>query len=181
MNHITKWKPVASLAATLDEMRSQGKRIVLANGVFDILHVGHIRYLKEARTLGDVLVVAINEDSSVRTLKGEKRPIVPLAERIEIIAAIDGVDYVVSFSDARVDTIIEALRPHVHAKGTDYDEETVPERETVERCGGKVAIVGGPKQWSSTALFYRIQNAPVASGLGGKRTHSQEGGCIDGT
>jgi rfaE bifunctional protein nucleotidyltransferase chain/domain len=133
--------------------RSQGKRIVLANGCFDLLHVGHVRYLRAARALGDVLLVALNGDDSVRRLKGPGRPLIPAAERAEMVGALDGVDAVVVFDDDRADSLIVALRPHVHAKGTDYSEESVPERDTVLAAGGRVAIAGDPKGHATKTLI----------------------------
>src|SRR5262249_54257633 len=125
--------------------RAQGKRIVLANGCFDLLHVGHVRYLRAARALGDVLLVALNSDASVRRLKGPGRPLMPAAERAELVGALDGVDAVLLFDDDRADALIARLRPDVHAKGTDYAPDSVPERETVKAAGGRVAIAGDPK------------------------------------
>jgi rfaE bifunctional protein nucleotidyltransferase chain/domain len=170
---LAKWKPLESLVHTIDELKSRGKRIVLANGVFDLIHVGHVRYLRAARGLGDVLVVAVNEDASVRALKGPGRPILALAERLELVAAMEMVDFVVSFSGLRVDDLIRAIRPHVHAKGTDYTRETVPERDTVLGCGGRVEIVGGPKQWSSSRILETI--ASTCAGGPGPGVRSRPG------
>lgn len=156
LSGLGKWKPLESLVPTIEELKSRGRRIVLANGVFDLIHVGHVRYLRAARRLGDVLVVAVNEDASVRALKGAGRPVVPLAERIELVAAMEAVDFVVSFPGLRLDDVIRAIRPHVHAKGTDYTKESVPERDTVLGCGGQVEIVGGPKQWSTSRILESI-------------------------
>lgn len=141
-----------NLSALLESLKVGGKRVVFCNGCFDILHVGHIRYLKGARALGDVLVVAINSDSSVRELKGPEYPLVPLEERMEIVAALKDVDYVTCFSEPSADSLLLKLRPHVHAKGTDYTLESVPERQTVLSYGGEIAIVGDPKSHSSTDL-----------------------------
>lgn len=137
-------------------LRSQGQRLVLANGCFDLLHVGHVRYLQGAKQLGDVLVVALNSDASVRRLKGPGRPLMNLAERAEILAALACVDYVVTFDDDTVDRVAERLKPHVHAKGTDYSEGSVPERDTVLDVGGRVAIVGDPKAHSTRDLIAAI-------------------------
>jgi rfaE bifunctional protein nucleotidyltransferase chain/domain len=136
--------------------RSQGKRLVLANGCFDLLHVGHVRYLRAARSLGDVLLVALNGDASVRRLKGPGRPLMPATERAELVGALDGVDAVVVFDDDRADRLIARLRPDVHAKGTDYSEDSVPEREAVVAAGGRVAIAGDPKDHATQTLIQTI-------------------------
>jgi rfaE bifunctional protein nucleotidyltransferase chain/domain len=133
--------------------RRRGARIVLANGCFDLLHVGHIRYLEAARQLGDILVVGINSDEQVKGLKGANRPLMPEHERAEIVAALRFVDLVTIFGEPTVAELIRAIRPDVHAKGTDYTEETVPEREIVREYGGHTAIVGDPKDHSTTALI----------------------------
>ena len=137
-------------------LRSQGQRIVLANGCFDLLHVGHIRYLEGARGTGDVLMVAVNSDASVRRIKGRGRPLMSLAERAEILAALACVDYVVPFDDDTADDVVRRLRPHVHAKGTDYTEASVPERDSVLAVGGRIAIVGDPKAHSTRDLISLI-------------------------
>jgi len=142
--------------------RHAGERIVLANGNFDLLHVGHVRYLRGAKELGGKLVVAINSDESVRALKGEGRPIMPAVERAEIVAALADVDAVVVFPELDVRALIREIRPDFQAKGTDYTEETVPERDTVLECGGRVAIVGDPKD-HSTSEIVRSQLAPRQS------------------
>ena len=139
------------------QWRGRGERIVLANGCFDLLHVGHIRYLRAARALGDYLVVAVNDDDSVRRLKGAGRPLMPAEERAEILAALGDVDAVTIFSEPDVRALVRAIRPDVHAKGTDYTADSVPERDTVIECGGRVAIVGDPKDHSATELMQRIQ------------------------
>jgi rfaE bifunctional protein nucleotidyltransferase chain/domain len=136
--------------------RAQGKRLVLANGCFDLLHVGHVRYLQAARALGDALVVGLNSDASVRRLKGPGRPVMPAAERAELVAAVSGVDAVVVFDEDSADALIARLRPDVHAKGTDYTTDTVPEREAVAAGGGRVAIAGDPKDHSSKDLIATI-------------------------
>jgi D-glycero-beta-D-manno-heptose 1-phosphate adenylyltransferase len=136
--------------------RSAGKRLVLANGVFDLLHVGHVRYLRAAKALGDVLVVALNSDASVRRLKGAGRPIMTEDERAELVAALDPVDAVVVFDDDTVDALIARLRPDVQAKGTDYTEDSVPERDSVRAAGGRVAIAGDPKDHSTRDLIATI-------------------------
>ncbi len=133
--------------------RKQGKTLALANGVFDLLHVGHLRYLQAAKTIADILVVAINSDASTRAYKGEGRPIVPEAERAELVAALACVDYVLLFDEPNVRRILRALRPDFHVKGTDYCQESIPEREEVLAYGGQVAIAGDPKNHSSTAII----------------------------
>jgi rfaE bifunctional protein nucleotidyltransferase chain/domain len=138
------------LAAQAMRWRAAGEKIILANGCFDMLHVGHVRYLRAAKELGGRLIVAVNSDSSARTLKGEGRPRVPENERAEILAALEAVDAVTIFAELDVHNLIRLVRPDIHAKGTDYTEESVPERETVLACGGRVAIVGDPKDHSTT-------------------------------
>jgi rfaE bifunctional protein nucleotidyltransferase chain/domain len=132
---------------------AQGEKITLANGCFDLLHVGHIRYLHAAKKLGGRLVVAINSDESVRALKGEGRPLMPAEERAEILAALSDVDAVIIFPERDVRQLIRLIRPEVQAKGTDYTAENVPERETVVECGGRVEIVGDPKDHSATEIL----------------------------
>jgi len=139
-----------------DAQRQKGRRIVLANGVFDLLHVGHLRYLEAARALGDVLVVALNSDASVRRLKGQGRPIMGAAERAELVGALRHVDAVVVFEEDTVDRLVGALRPDVQAKGTDYTEANVPERAAVLAAGGRVAIAGDPKDHSTRDLIRAI-------------------------
>lgn len=138
--------------------RRRGARIVLANGCFDLLHVGHIRYLEAARKLGDILVVGINSDEQVKGLKGANRPLMPENERAEIVAALRFVDLVTVFGEPTVSELIRAIRPDIHAKGTDYTEETVPEREIVREYGGRTAIVGDPKDHSTTALIAQVES-----------------------
>lgn len=133
--------------------RRAGDSITLTNGGFDLLHVGHVRYLRSAKALGGRLIVAVNSDASVRALKGEGRPLVPAKERAEILAALADVDAVVIFPEADVRAIIREIRPDVHAKGTDYTAETVPERNEVIACGGRVEIVGDPKDHSTTDMI----------------------------
>ena len=136
--------------------RAAGKSIAFANGCFDILHVGHTRYLAAAAREADVLVVAINDDRSVRELKGDGRPILPAGDRALLVAALRPVDYVVVFPELTVGPLLEALRPDVHCKGTDYTVDTVPERAIVNGYGGRIAIVGDPKDHSTQALLARI-------------------------
>ena len=141
------------------DLRREGRRLVFANGAFDLLHVGHVRYLEAARREGDFLLVGVNSDGSVRRLKGEGRPIVPEAERAELVAALRCVDAVVIFDESSPAALIAEIRPAVHAKGTDYTPETVPEREAVERGGGRVAIVGDPKDHATSELLARLKGA----------------------
>lgn len=136
--------------------RRGGAKIVLANGCFDLFHVGHIRYLAGAKQLGDFLVVGINSDGQVRKLKGENRPFMPERERAEIVSALKSVDCVTIFDEPTVEELIRAIRPDFHAKGTDYTTETVPERAIVREYGGQVAIVGDPKDHSSTELIGKV-------------------------
>ena len=144
-------------AATLAErFRAERKRIVLANGCFDLLHVGHVRYLQAARALGDVLFLGLNGDAAVARLKGPGRPVMPAAERAEILQALRAVDHVVIFEDDAADALVERLRPDVHAKGTDYTADTVPEAATVRAAGGRVAIAGDPKSHSTRDLIAAI-------------------------
>jgi rfaE bifunctional protein nucleotidyltransferase chain/domain len=136
-------------AALSDRLRAQGKRIVLANGCFDLLHVGHVRYLESARGLGDVLFVGINADAAVARLKGPGRPLMPAGERAEMLGALRAVDHVVVFEEDTADRLVARLRPHVHAKGTDYTRDTVPEAASVRAAGGEVAIAGDAKDHST--------------------------------
>ncbi len=144
----------ARLAARL---RGEGKRIVLANGCFDLLHVGHVRYLAAARGLGDVLFVGLNSDAAVGRLKGPGRPLMPVAERAELLAALRHVDHVVVFDDDTADRLVERLRPHIHAKGTDYTEDSVPEGATARALGVQVAIAGDPKCHSTRDVIALVR------------------------
>jgi rfaE bifunctional protein nucleotidyltransferase chain/domain len=150
----------SQLRERLEVARTQNKRIVFANGCFDTLHVGHVRYLSGAKEHGDLLVVGINSDASMRTLKGANRPILNENARAQLVAALRDVDYVVIFSEPNVEALLEELRPHVHAKGTDYAVDTVPERAIAQRLGIAVAIVGDPKEHSTRSLFDSIRRAP---------------------
>jgi rfaE bifunctional protein nucleotidyltransferase chain/domain len=150
------------LRKALAKHRVRGQRIVFANGCFDTLHVGHVRYLDGARKEGDVLVVGVNADSSVRELKGPGRPILDEHARAQLVAALRNVDYVVIFSEPNVEALLEELRPDVHAKGTDYTADTVPERATAARLGIRVAIVGDTKEHSTRQLLESIRKAPHA-------------------
>jgi rfaE bifunctional protein nucleotidyltransferase chain/domain len=152
---VAKLRSLEQVAAEVDALREE-RRVVLANGVFDLLHVGHVRYLQGARAEGDFLVVAINGDSGARRLKGAGRPFLPATERAEILSALECVDRVVVFEEPDVRAVLRALRPHVHAKDTDYTAHTVPERETTRELGGRTAIVGDPKDHSSTDLLNAI-------------------------
>ena len=143
--------------------RAQGKRLVLANGCFDLLHVGHVRYLQAARALGDALVVGLNSDASVRRLKGPGRPVMPAADRALLVAALRGVDLVVVFDDPSVEGLLLTLRPHVHAKGTDYARETVPERAAAAALGIETAITGDPKAHASRDLVARVRGRSAGS------------------
>lgn len=145
------------LKERLAEHRRRGRRIVLANGCFDLLHVGHVRYLEGARREGDVLVVGVNDDAGVRRLKGAGRPLLGARDRARLVAALAAVDDVVIFAEPTVAALIETLCPDVHAKGTDYTPETVPEREAVRATGGRVAIVGDPKGHSTRDLLAAIR------------------------
>jgi rfaE bifunctional protein nucleotidyltransferase chain/domain len=137
--------------------------VVLANGLFDLLHVGHLRYLEAARALGDRLVVAVNSDRSARSLKGPARPLVPASERVELVSGFACVDWVVVFEEDTVEHVLRALRPHVQAKGTDYTPDTVPERHTMAELGGEVAIAGDPKRHATRDLV-----ATILEKLGGR-------------
>jgi len=147
----------AELIDRVTQDRARGLTIAFANGGFDLLHVGHVRYLDGARREADRLIVAINSDASVRGLKGSSRPVLPEADRAELVAALRAVNYVVIFSEPTVTPLLELLRPDVHCKGTDYTVDTVPERETVRAYGGRIAIVGDPKDHSTTDLLSRLQ------------------------
>jgi rfaE bifunctional protein nucleotidyltransferase chain/domain len=146
----------AALVDRVAEARRTGKTVAFANGCFDLLHVGHTRYLEAAAQEADLLIVAINDDASVRALKGEHRPILPARDRAALVAALRCVDFVVVFPELTVGPLLEALRPDVHCKGTDYTVDSVPERDIVTGYGGRVAIVGDPKDHSTQALLHRI-------------------------
>lgn len=147
----------SELASLLERERDAGRTIVFANGCFDLLHAGHVRYLAGAAALGDILVVALNSDESVRRNKGAGRPLQPEGDRAEILAALRGVDFVTVFGETTADAILTALRPHVHAKGTDWTADRVPEAATVAAYGGRVAIVGDPKERSSSRIVEQIR------------------------
>jgi rfaE bifunctional protein nucleotidyltransferase chain/domain len=164
---VSKLKTLPQLRLAVTRERRDGRSIVLANGGFDLVHAGHIRYLRAAKACGDVLVVALNSDASVRRLKGPGRPILPQDERAEIIGAFEFVDYVTIFDEPNVEKILMTLKPDVHAKGSDYSKKTVPERETVLAYGGRIAIAGGPKIRSTSEVIPRILAKMKKTGAGG--------------
>ena len=149
--------PEKEIGDIVKEEQQAGRTVVFTNGCFDLLHVGHIRYLQSAKKEGDVLLTAVNSDKSVRALKGPERPIMPEEERVEILAALECTDLILLFDDKTVDRLLNQLRPDVHAKGTDYTPESVPERETVLAYGGKIAIVGDPKDHSTRDFISSIK------------------------
>jgi len=151
-----KIKTIEELKAIVRRLQAEGKTVVFANGCFDLLHVGHIRYLHDARALGDVLILGINGDDGVAALKGNGRPLQCAGDRAEILASLLCVDYCLVFDDLTVDGILKELKPDIHAKGTDYTEESVPEKNTVRSYGGKVVITGDPKNHSSRDLIRTI-------------------------
>lgn len=154
-----KWCPREQLAGLGERLRAAGRRVVFTNGCFDLLHVGHVRYLRAAADLADRLVVAVNDDASVRALKGAGRPVLGASDRAEIVAAIRGVAYVVVFGGLDVGRLLLLLKPDVHCKGTDYAEDSVPERALVASYGGRTAIVGDPKRHATSDLIARIADA----------------------
>ena len=157
----SKIKPLQEITTLVAQQQETGKTVVFANGCFDLLHVGHIRYLEAARALGDLLVLGLNGDKSVRQLKGPGRPLMSQDERAEILAALECVDYLVVFDDPTAKEILETLKPNIHAKGTDYTRESVPERDTVLSYGGSIAIVGDPKNHSTKDFLRQIaENKP---------------------
>jgi D-glycero-beta-D-manno-heptose 1-phosphate adenylyltransferase len=156
-----KFHELEKLRGVLRSKRAAGHRIALANGIFDLLHVGHVRYLQAARKEADLLVVAVNSDASARGLKGAGHPVVPEAERCEILDALECVDFVTIFSEPTADAVIRALSPDVHCKGTDYTPETVPERQAVLETGGRVAIVGDPKDHATRDLIQKARALPT--------------------
>ena len=156
------------LVAAIARDRAAGRTVAFANGCFDLLHVGHVRYLQASAAEADRLIVAVNDDASVAGLKGNGRPILPVAERTELVAALRCVDYVVMFADANVERLLRLVKPDVHCKGTDYTPDTVPERAVVAEFGGRTAIVGDPKSHATRDLLARIA-----------RTEDQEPGTKD--
>jgi rfaE bifunctional protein nucleotidyltransferase chain/domain len=153
---LKKLYTLSQLTKIIQEHKKRGQKVVLANGCFDLIHVGHIRYLKESKKKGDVLVLALNSDSSIRKLKGEGRPILNQIERAEIASSFYFVDYITFFDEPNVEKVLLALKPDIHAKGSDYTKETVPEKETVKQYGGAIAITGGPKIKSTSELIKEI-------------------------
>lgn len=151
-------RDIEELKGIIEKEKKSGRKVVFGNGCFDILHVGHVRYLRGARELGDILIVAVNDDSSVTGLGKRKEVVTPAAERAEIVSAIDCVDYVIVFRDPTVEGLLSALKPDIHAKGTDYTEDNVPERDVVLSYGGRVAIVGDPKDHSTRDIIKTIKN-----------------------
>ena len=149
------------LRAVIARDRAAGRTIAFANGCFDLLHVGHVRYLKGAAAEAERLIVAINDDASVAALKGPGRPVLAAADRAELVAGLRGVDYVVVFGDPNVERLLRLLKPDVHCKGTDYTEETVPERAVVAAYGGRTAIVGDPKSHDTREILARIRRATL--------------------
>ncbi|MCD6328731.1 adenylyltransferase/cytidyltransferase family protein [bacterium] len=156
-NYFGKRRTLEELEKTVLGLKAAGKTIVLANGCFDLIHVGHVRYLEAARRLGDCLVLALNSDASVSAIKGAGRPILDEDARAEIVSAMEAVDWVCIFSGEDVSEVIRRLRPDIHAKGTDYTEETVPEREVVKRLGGRTVICGDPKDHATKSIIERIR------------------------
>jgi rfaE bifunctional protein nucleotidyltransferase chain/domain len=156
LDKLAKLKSLSALRRTIQAEKAKGKVIVLANGCFDLFHAGHIRYLRAAKAKGDILVVAVNSDRSVRRLKGKGRPILGQNERAEILSSFSFVDYVTIFGETTVTGVLLALKPDIHAKGADYTRETVPEKDTVKGYGGRVAIVGGPKIRNTSEVIARI-------------------------
>jgi len=149
--------PLDQLTRRIGALRGKGKKIALANGGFDLLHIGHIRYLQDAKAQADILVVALNSDSSLRRLKGKQRALIDETGRTRMIAALACVDFVTLFGESRVDRVLLALKPEVHCKGSDYTAETVPEREVVTSYGGRIAIVGGEKIRSTSTIIMQIR------------------------
>lgn len=155
--NLRKLKSVEELKSIVDRLKAEGKRVIFANGCFDILHGGHISYLQAAREAGDCLIVAVNSDASMRQIKGPDRPILPQEERLALLDAIRYVDYLLVFDEPTVMGLLEALRPHIHAKGTDYTLDTVPERETTRALGIDILIAGAPKQNASREIISQIR------------------------
>jgi rfaE bifunctional protein nucleotidyltransferase chain/domain len=153
----SKVAPLAAVRERVEAARREGRKVALANGCFDVLHLGHVRYLEAARAEADLLVVGVNGDASVRRLKGEGRPVMPAADRALLVAALRAVDLVTVFEEDDVGRLLLELRPDVHCKGTDYTVDSVPERDVVRSYGGRVAIVGGPKDHDTRHLLARIR------------------------
>jgi rfaE bifunctional protein nucleotidyltransferase chain/domain len=155
MSTLDKIRTLAQVAEERERWRAEGRTVALANGIFDLLHVGHVRYLQGAKELGDVLVVAVNSDASTRAYKGPGRPYIPESERAELVAALVCTDRVVLFDEPNVRGIIRALKPDVHVKGTDYTPDTIPEADEVRAYGGRTAVAGDPKNHSTTEIARR--------------------------
>ncbi|HLL05034.1 MAG TPA: adenylyltransferase/cytidyltransferase family protein [Myxococcaceae bacterium] len=156
MSTVDKLQTLEQVAREREQWRAQGRTVALANGVFDLLHVGHVRYLQGARELADVLVVAVNSDASTRAYKGPGRPYIPEMERAELVAALACTDRVIIFDEPNVRGIIRALKPDVHVKGTDYTPDSIPEADEVRAYGGRTAVAGDPKDHSTTELARRM-------------------------
>ena len=155
---MNKVRELSDLKSILESAKASGKRVVFANGCFDVLHVGHVRYLQEAKELGDILVVGLNSDQSVRRLKGEGRPVMGQESRAILLSALESVDYIVIFEDDTVDRLLIELKPHLHCKGGDYTPDSIPEKETVKQYGGATSITGGRKVQSTRWLFEEIRS-----------------------
>ncbi|HEY3176999.1 MAG TPA: adenylyltransferase/cytidyltransferase family protein [Candidatus Polarisedimenticolia bacterium] len=153
-----KIRTAAELPPILETGRNAGRTVAFANGIFDLLHVGHVRYLEAAAREADLLVVGVNSDASARALKGEGRPVMPAADRAEILASLECVDYVVIFEEMTCDALLSMLKPEVHCKGTDYTPESVPEAATVRAYGGRIAIVGDPKNHATRDIIGAIRS-----------------------
>lgn len=156
---LSKIAPRDQIAERVRDAQARGQVVAMANGVFDLIHVGHVRYLQAARQMADLLVVAVNSDASTRAYKGPDRPLIPEAERAEMVAALACVDFVLIFDELDVRPTLRALRPDIHVKGTDYTEASIPERDEVLAYGGRVAIAGDPKDHSSTETIARLRGA----------------------
>ena len=164
MSTAHKLGTLAQLVERRERWRAEGKTVALANGIFDLIHVGHVRYLEGARALADCLVVAVNSDASTRAYKGPGRPHIPEAERAEMVAALACTDAVLVFNEPNVRAVIRALKPDVHVKGTDYTPESIPEADEVRAYGGRVAVAGDPKNHSTTELAQRLRADPDSKG-----------------
>jgi rfaE bifunctional protein nucleotidyltransferase chain/domain len=169
------------LANILRGLQSQGKKVVFTNGSFDILHVGHVRCLKDAKSRGDFLVVGLNSDRSIKNYKDPALPVFPLQERIEMVEAFSFVDYVTSFDEETADELLRKLKPDVHAKGTDYKEETVPERETVLAYGGQIVICGDKKAHSSREVIRKIEQTAARRAASAEKKGTKRKGGSDGS
>jgi rfaE bifunctional protein nucleotidyltransferase chain/domain len=152
----TKQKTLDELITIVKDARAEGKKVVLANGCFDLIHAGHVSYLESAKKIGDILVVALNSDVSVKLLKDERRPVIPEDQRVEILSAMEAVDYIVVFDDNTCDRILREIHPDYHAKGTDYQRDTVPERDTARDIGAETVIVGNEKENATKDIIAEI-------------------------